>query len=170
MHRRASRLPMRNWNKLFQCCRMSSRRASRLPMRNWNKTHVTTQKFTKSFQTTYEELKPRSRAGTISGNSSLPDYLWGIETLPPRTVCCHHRCFQTTYEELKPVWNWRFPEPDPGFQTTYEELKLPGDNDFSYLVWLPDYLWGIETMPLHTVTDWRWWLPDYLWGIETKVR
>ena len=34
-------------------------------------------------------------------------------------------------------------------------------------LWLPDYLWGIETrLPLISGTL-HTWLPDYLWGIET---
>jgi len=78
------------------------------------------------------------------GPGSLPDYLWGIETI---VVCKLSTCyvgFQTTYEELKlssgrfppfspkasrlPMrnWNpsekWRRPECTR-FQTTYEELK-----------------------------------------------
>jgi len=96
----ASRLPMRNWNYFIdrrcqRLCRFQTTYeelklsisdlftlnscASRLPMRNWN----------------------RDSTGRLRLGSTLPDYLWGIETF--FLVVPHDRCtgFQTTYEELK---------------------------------------------------------------------
>ena len=99
-----------------------------------------------SFQTTYEELKPRSDRMELYGR------YWR---------------FQTTYEELKrnfrtysgmsctvfrlPMRNWNKEEADRvgitlSFQTTYEELKRTQSQQ-SQCGWLSfsDYLWGIET-------------------------
>ena len=56
---------------------------------------------TRSFQTTYEELKHKPEQ---------------------HLDCTEHPGFQTTYEELKPVSLTRSASP-LGFQTTYEELK-----------------------------------------------
>jgi len=55
--------------------------ASRLPMRNWNflQNGNIHQIRLPSFQTTYEELKPRSPM-RLNRFFWLPDYLWGIET------------------------------------------------------------------------------------------
>jgi len=53
--------------------------ASRLPMRNWN------------CSTRSRQIRPLS----------LPDYLWGIETLSFYEAVVWIPCFQTTYEELK---------------------------------------------------------------------
>ena len=120
------------------------------------------------FQTTYEELKPS--ASSLSAKNL--------------------RRFQTTYEELKPfLWivevhqgfasrlpmrNWNLAALidsqtfDRGFQTTYEELKqtvwLFARWSWS---WLPDYLWGIETLFTGSGVSKNTALPDYLWGIET---
>jgi len=142
----ASRLPMRNWNRVSERKKsLNLSMASRLPMRNWN----------------------RSLSELASQSTWLPDYLWGIETcLHNQAVYClwwlpdylwgietsfnarkrfnKIKGFQTTYEELK-HWHCFSPSLEFGFQTTYEELKR-------ILVWtscsvnsLPDYLWGIET-------------------------
>jgi len=124
---------------------------------------------THRFQTTYEELKlyfvPES-----SSSPSLPDYLWGIETLQHSEGIWHSE----GQASRLPMRNWNLCLPplflDPGFklpdylwgietysnlnrytstsfQTTYEELKLVfffnASNLFSLL---PDYLWGIETV------------------------
>ena len=140
----------------------------------------------------------------------LPDYLWGIETSRHSAEHRKHLRFQTTYEELKrpscpwsdfpasasrlPMRNWNMATnasklPPAGFQTTYEELKPGNDLYGQFCVWLPDYLWGIETIvwagfwPSNLASrlpmrNWNAWktispyraklpLPDYLWGIET---
>jgi len=105
----------------------------------------------------------------------LPDYLWGIETVPGTLALAGQKSFQTTYEELKlrisrnlestrsasrlPMRNWNTvcSKPVPislsSFQTTYEELKLVWNHTAVFkCAWLPDYLWGIETFyPKHTV-------------------
>jgi len=129
-HMQASRLPMRNWNSaVLLLCKSSDVFASRLPMRNWNYASWNCHKSPLGFQTTYEELK-QAFDNLVDVTGSLPDYLWGIETL----------------KGGKKMWKL------PGFQTTYEELKLRGGR------WkpppgngLPDYLWGIETLGL------VWW-------------
>ncbi len=106
----------------YGCDRLN---ASRLPMRNWNNfgSALIRASHFSGFQTTYEELKqagsvyprgpwpPASRLPMRNWNpvtpSSfrpiwLPDYLWGIETLPePKSNYENSYGFQTTYEELK---------------------------------------------------------------------
>ncbi len=79
--KKASRLPMRNWNKDVIEITNPMEAASRLPMRNWNSASLTLSLFTtRGFQTTYEELK---QGCLFQGSHRSP-------------------CFQTTYEELKP--------------------------------------------------------------------
>jgi len=162
----ASRLPMRNWNISFTAKESRMKRASRLPMRNWNLTEA--------------RMMP---------SISLPDYLWGIETVETTRRGGNLYGFQTTYEELKqttggggrqtsalasrlPMRNWNLnPNKEVwrmlGFQTTYEELKPP----FWLAVWfatsasrLPMRNWNRE---FFRCLDRIFLLPDYLWGIET---
>ena len=103
------------------------------------------------FQTTYEELKPREEFASYPF-AKLPDYLWGIETRLPQSCCIQLFRFQTTYEELK-LWTTSGTFPAFSFQTTYEELKLVIFRTSATQLWLPDYLWGIETRIWWTV--WR---------------
>jgi len=164
---KASRLPMRNWNRRQSWKKIICRGlpdylwgietlrfqnisihipASRLPMRNWNTT-----------------------APSMSVSSySLPDYLWGIETWNWTWESTPCRGFQTTYEELKP-------DKMSGLN---EKLKaasrLPMRNWNRWFLLrdplepqLPDYLWGIETIPRLIGLMKMERLPDYLWGIET---
>jgi len=99
--------------------------------------------------------------------TSLPDYLWGIETEPVTRKIIVQSGFQTTYEELKrlfpfgwfytvtasrlPMRNWNILK---SFRETPAKLasRLPMRNWNSFLLVLemkerslPDYLWGIET-------------------------
>ncbi len=100
-------------------------------------------------------------------NYSLPDYLWGIETFLP--------CSQGPRVGPLPDYLWELKhaaglEKSKGFsfQTTYEELKpsnsLPtilGDGLASRL---PLRNWNlVSSKSIQCI----WWLPDYLWGIET---
>jgi len=126
----------------------------------------------RSFQTTYEELKPRSIASPFLSCS------WG---------------FQTTYEELKrpskaivinskrasrlPMRNWN--SLDAFWASVFGLLafRLPMRNwnlrqslGRLLMLKLSDYLWGIETAYSREVGNWRGRLPDYLWGIETWTR
>ena len=184
---------MRNWNFLLASQVIES---TELPDYLWG---IETQRLnpvhegSRSFQTTYEELKP------------------------PERRAARYRCisFQTTYEELKPPAPSRLPATVPAsrlpmrnwnilplavpskrlniasrlpmrnwnltsssmnssksscFQTTYEELKL---HLWRLAAWcssrsLPDYLWGIETHRCTYRLDFHIQLPDYLWGIETR--
>jgi len=146
-------------------------------------------------------------------SSSLPDYLWGIETYTRRIWTGRETRFQTTYEELKLESKSSVLQVQSGFQTTYEELKrhvlllsmpampasrLPMRNWNVFLLclsssarlrfqttyeelkrwrrgssrsdWasrLPMRNWNFQ----HTDAPifWVFWLPDYLWGIETLV-
>jgi len=207
---------MRNWNYFRESLgQKHQRRASRLPMRNWNLTelpHRTTRKALPDYLWGIETqevgkiviLEPELpdylwgietlvEIQLTKPNVPLPDYLWGIETrqvylgyryalhasrLPMRNWNSQNSlkrppesfCFQTTYEELKrnPYSNSE-KDSQNSFQTTYEELKR-----FSY--WprvtsspLPDYLWGIETCS-GSISETSLFskLPDYLWGIETS--
>jgi len=59
----------------------------------------------------------------ISATTTLPDYLWGIETPDGGGASLVHWSFQTTYEELKPPFIGNDEQTHEGFQTTYEELK-----------------------------------------------
>jgi len=94
-----------------------------------------------------------------------------------------------------PMRNWNVLEPwirglRSGFQTTYEELKPAICDGLNTSIWLPDYLWGIETrcsgnynrgnnasrLPMRNWNidfgqglDTTSLLPDYLWGIETLL-
>jgi len=52
-------LPMRNWNTIFQNYNQHNKNVLSLPMRNWNAQFVRDyNKKYKSFESTYEELKP----------------------------------------------------------------------------------------------------------------
>ncbi len=144
------------------------------------------------FQTTYEELKRTWYMHSYSDDVMLPDYLWGIETVLPVSLCSesqgfqttyeelkheqfaiqfHRLRFQTTYEELKHYSGWHPDAYDGSFQTTYEELKQEIKSGWSFeKTGLPDYLWGIETWWNQTIELDLLVLPDYLWGIETRFR
>jgi len=170
--RTASRLPMRNWNVGTYLVVVSSR--PRLPDYLWGietntslwqsgfrycfqTTYEELKLVTPSiqfsiwvycFQTTYEELKLQTRFYVRFPFLLLPDYLWGIETGQLGLGDTTDRGFQTTYEELKRsktltmCWLIRF-------QTTYEELKrTPVFGSLVFVTWLPDYLWGIETLSM----------------------
>ena len=159
-------------------------------MRNWNRpSGQGLANFPKSFQTTYEELKPVG-SGILPALASLPDYLWGIETWFKLIYVTHGIASRL------PMRNWN--------RTRLQVVK--GQR-------LPDYLWGIETrIENWRLKNWRasrlpmrnWnlyvpegpeskdnasrlpmrnWnrtapgqeeepgpLPDYLWGIETPLR
>jgi len=98
----------------------------------------------------------------------LPDYLWGIETRSWSDTQNHSGDgFQTTYEELKlPVPS--NPISDLGFQTTYEELKHLGltQREIETLASrLPMRNWNWQRATFSSQSVCR--LPDYLWGIET---
>ena len=123
----------------------------------------------------------------FSGSVSLPDYLWGIETLHA------HAPFVNFGASRLPMRNWN---QKPGFRLANSAAsRLPmrnwnprGEAEYSVRRRLPDYLWGIETvhsdiLPVLELAsrlpmrNWNlciaWWhdillsLPDYLWGIET---
>ena len=122
------------------------------------------------FQTTYEELKPATGRG-MTLTTRLPDYLWGIETAIISIDSCLLHCFQTTYEELKPpvikvqglnLDASRLPMRNWNTLELWDWMKAP--------LWLPDYLWGIETRPVLGCHVFQVGLPDYLWGIETLLR
>ena len=97
------------------------------------------------FQTTYEELKHPAPLPP-SSRISLPDYLWGIETMIPTWPWFQMRASRLPMRN----WNWKgwsgiCPRPE-----------------------LPDYLWGIETSASsRSFSISSSLLPDYLWGIET---
>jgi len=106
----------------------NSTQASRLPMRNWN-AQVT------DF--------------SLGSDTKLPDYLWGIETFSSFSFyfcfCFASRLPMRNWNRacVLDYWRWHY-----GFQTTYEELKLSLFSEHPVnLIWLPDYLWGIETCP-----------------------
>jgi len=136
-------------------------------MRNWNRRLAWRWELWLGFQTTYEELKQHDLPERGGPPRTLPDYLWGIETvfafsiryrgmasrLPMRnwnsTTCsCPPIWAQASRLPMR-NWNfrlwWLFHQSWKGFQTTYEELKLIGEGTVTSYVMLPDYLWGIET-------------------------
>jgi len=77
----------------------------------------------RGFQTTYEELKQVFCASMIRNASSLPDYLWGIETTGYST-CSSVIALPDYLWGIETSW-FSLPFPFlPRFQTTYEELKL----------------------------------------------
>jgi len=145
---RASRLPMRNWNSLprresvacrpgFQTTYEELKRFFQLGIDNLCRFQTTYEELKLfctfeewgnhffGFQTTYEELKPTNSLCRFP-LISLPDYLWGIETLS----------FQTPSSFLKkasrlPMRNW----------------NVRVAHHFQQALSLPDYLWGIETLP-----------------------
>jgi len=121
----ASRLPMRNWNDYLGRGTTEEDQASRLPMRNWNCSRcglVVQQLWGLSFQTTYEELKLNSEEVNEWRSSqasrlpmrnwnckrwwkrrprlSLPDYLWGIETIENSNSTMRHLASRL------PMRNW----------------------------------------------------------------
>jgi len=98
----ASRLPMRNWNKLRASCQIRTYSASRLPMRNWNWSVI-------------------RLPGLLYGCASrLPMRNWNVDVGGTMNVW---RGFQTTYEELKRFGSKIYGVIRFCFQTTYEELK-----------------------------------------------
>jgi len=180
---------MRNWNQQRGPDRSRPTPASRLPMRNWNSAKTQYSTFSKpSFQTTYEELKHAVCDRVSWFCKTLPDYLWGIETLGTSCFRIHRKAsrlpmrnwnrslrrpitsgfsFQTTYEELKPSVNGHKYYSSFGFQTTYEELKLPRSVSLTVII-------SASRLPMRNWNDGSWesggsqpTLPDYLWGIET---
>ena len=149
----ASRLPMRNWNFEVDWELVVPYGASRLPMRNWNLIRVCTLSLVRLGLPDYlwgieTDLDPLD----VLHLFPLPAYLWGIETRLPQSCCIQLFRFQTTYEELK-LWTTSGTFPAFSFQTTYEELKLVIFRTSATQLWLPDYLWGIETRIWWTV--WR---------------
>ena len=114
-------------------------------MRNWNCNSSVNEMGSVSFQTTYEELKRR------------------IES-------ANNLCLRAS---RLPMRNWNLTsrhvsqDSSTRFQTTYEELKHCRMIDYTRIVGLPDYLWGIETIVGCSCFA-LLLLPDYLWGIETR--
>jgi len=159
----ASRLPMRNWNREIQKWWKSYKKASRLPMRNWNPpTSTNLVKFPASRLPMRNWNYPERQY--LHAPTSLPDYLWGIETRSWRVK---------TRSTSLPDYLWGIETGKmkngvlvAGFQTTYEELK-PNFQDPWVMFWgasrLPMRNWNVSSWVLSFPIE----LPDYLWGIET---
>jgi len=140
-------------------------------MRNWNSALYLTGLPLFGFQTTYEELKPKSVSSSfpLSTASRLPMRNWNFKA---SNVFC-----STSNASRLPMRNWNFDKSSYlsiplCFQTTYEELKPEVVTSY-FLIFtpLPDYLWGIETLLVQAFGERQArWLPDYLWGIETCVQ
>ena len=139
-------------------------------MRNWNWSLRRSSSLRPGFQTTYEELKLVNVKIPGMIITTLPDYLWGIETV----VEVQHGF----HESLLPDYLWGI-ETSSSESDSEESLasRLPMRNwnhseDVQTLCLhrLPDYLWGIETDRDEDVQNPLVELPDYLWGIETRVK
>jgi len=122
----ASRLPMRNWN----FCQLSTLSGHMAPgfQTTYEELKLCTTNVKTAldirFQTTYEELKPETNWKPSVTGDSLPDYLWGIETLVGQD--------ETSTMNKLPDYLW-------GIETI--DSYVDSQNAFG----LPDYLWGIET-------------------------
>jgi len=130
------------WRRL---CRRWLKRASRLPMRNWNATRPRSVLFRFRFQTTYEELKLYTFhfwSLALNTASRLPMRNWNrispfhhlkneASRLPMRNWNQRVRLRPSTRERASrlPMRNWN--------RIRIGRLLLCGT--------LPDYLWGIET-------------------------
>jgi len=120
------------------------------------------------FQTTYEELKLGGVLVVVillASASRLPMRNWNSQNSKQQYELCQ--------ASRLPMRNWN-PNKSPivsmfasCFQTTYEELKPVSIPRFAFEIQLPDYLWGIETFVLASISGFWVRLPDYLWGIET---
>jgi len=144
----ASRLPMRNWNYERRSKCYGRGLASRLPMRNWN-----TQRSLWSPRWTCRASRLPMRNWNYSSNwesevkeNELPDYLWGIETQ------IHRRAQTLFFASRLPMRNWNLPfrESNPR-QVPASRLPMRNWNQQIsrqkwVIEWLPDYLWGIETV------------------------
>ena len=76
----ASRLPMRNWNARNILRRCRNRPASRLPMRNWNRRILGTEQCRWTLPDYLWGIETVKDSVSICKLNPLPDYLWGIET------------------------------------------------------------------------------------------
>jgi len=110
-----------------------------------------------SFQTTYEELKRYIEGYTRGMLSSLPDYLWGIETGSSHSILYNWWGFQTTYEELKLRFSLCSGVSASRFQTTYEELKLP------------TYIWRLILSLLRFQTTYEELKPVYIDSLSARL-
>jgi len=167
--------------------------ASRLPMRNWNKLCVSvfhTPSYS-GFQTTYEELKLAEKGEELEDlergfqttyeELKLAGLMVGLvdnvaSRLPMRNW--NHRWTSTMTSKRKasrlPMRNWNWTRSRKSyFQCVASRLPMRNWNVVYQGRWLtrwslPDYLWGIETSITYDVMSVGAPLPDYLWGIETS--
>ena len=106
------------------------------------------------YQPTYEELKLQLIRASPFSSSSLPAYLWGIETAAGLWTGIELLGYQPTYEELKPSSSPSGVSAWLCYQPTYEELKQVfrevGEG------WCNGYQPTYEELkPRHTTTGWR---------------
>jgi len=141
---------MRNWNVCPEPITILVMHASRLPMRNWNHPWQGSLRYfilLPDYLWGIETVPSLHRSSRLF--LSLPDYLWGIETLAARDDLFRSSHFQAS---RLPMRNWNAHWASnlllnviPCFQTTYEELKRSPHWVICRSCGLPDYLWGIET-------------------------
>ncbi len=159
---------MRNWNGNPQQVRGLHERASRLPMRNWNSSRATWKKPKTRLPDYLWGIETVDPGHIEPTNYSLPDYLWGIETFLP----CSQGPRVWTASRL-PMRNWnmqqawrrakalasRLPMRNWNLPTLFQPFL--GDGLASRL---PMRNWNlVSSKSIQCI----WWLPDYLWGIET---
>ena len=157
-------------------------------MRNWNEWWTSGDwRRGSGYQPTYEELKQESEGKQYPNFSRYqPTYEELKRQIPGQLQPGCFR-YQPTYEELKLSSYRLLLLLLCSYQPTYEELKLCYIfSTKNYIIWLPAYLWGIETLNTHLLEKMLLWLPAtmrwnfdphefdeavalpaYLWG-ETK--
>jgi len=113
---------MRNWNRPTALLR-GRMSASRLPMRNWNAVAGRESADASSLPDYLWGIETTVAATDPIWATELPDYLWGIET-------GYSRFSRVPFQASRlPMRNWNSPEScgrkfrNDCFQTTYEELK-----------------------------------------------
>ena len=104
--------------------------------------------FRDSFYSTYEELKQIYLWLSSYPSGLFLQYLWGIETTVEETSNnTANNSFYSTYEELKPSYLPRLLLRLLSFYSTYEELKHNEQAIIQMVMKMfLQYLWGIETM------------------------
>ncbi len=161
-------------------------------MRNWNGSNPCSFSFfCKSFEPTYEELKPTTASTGALTASEFWAYLWGIETplvlearvIEIQVLSLPMRNWNRVW--YRPLWrgdvvlslpmrNWNRLQQDM-FCTFHYVLSLPMRNwNGADVLMIPGnmmpfwaYLWGIETDTLQSNVSVHQLFWAYLWGIET---
>ncbi len=107
------------------------------------------------------------------GHGLLPDYLWGIETSTTATHAEPH----SSWASRLPMRNWNSDPSDVIYSGIWQASRLPmrNWNDFPVPMLMASIA-AASRLPMrnwntcrHLPAFDKWRLPDYLWGIETFV-